>query len=140
MAAAVGLGAGGIDRRTRLRVIAMFGLLETAMPIIGLLLGHGLASDLGRQTRWLAGGLLAAVGTYSIVQAVRASKVPERSAGRAGNDRQEAISLLLTALALSLDNLVVGFALGAYHVSLAVGAVVFGVVSVVMSLAGLEFG
>ena len=33
-----------------------------------------------------------------------------------------------------------GFALGAYHTSVAVAAVVFGVVSVGMSLIGLELG
>ena len=43
-------------------------------------------------------------------------------------------------LALSADNLAAGFALGAYHTGLAVAATVFGVVSVVMSLAGLELG
>jgi putative Mn2+ efflux pump MntP len=48
--------------------------------------------------------------------------------------------LLVTGLALSLDNLVVGFALGASHVSVVVGAVVIGVVSAALSLAGLEVG
>jgi putative Mn2+ efflux pump MntP len=45
-----------------------------------------------------------------------------------------------SGLALSADNLAAGFALGAYHTGLAVAATVFGVVSVVMSLAGLELG
>jgi len=48
--------------------------------------------------------------------------------------------LLLSALALSLDNLVVGFALGTYQVAILVGAVIIGAVSVVLSLAGLELG
>jgi len=45
-----------------------------------------------------------------------------------------------SGLALSADNLAAGFALGAYHTGLAVAATVFGVVSLVMSLAGLELG
>ena len=49
-------------------------------------------------------------------------------------------ALLLLAVALGLDNLAAGFALGAYQVDIAAAAVVFGVVSVVMSLAGLELG
>ena len=48
--------------------------------------------------------------------------------------------VLISGLALSIDNLAAGFALGAYHTSLALAAVVFGLVSVVMSLAGLELG
>ena len=50
------------------------------------------------------------------------------------------LALLLLAVALGLDNLAAGFALGAYHVDIVVAAVVFGVVSVAMSLAGLELG
>jgi putative Mn2+ efflux pump MntP len=49
-------------------------------------------------------------------------------------------SLLVTALALSLDNLAVGFALAVYHVDIVLAAVTFGVVSILMSLIGLELG
>ena len=48
--------------------------------------------------------------------------------------------VVASGLALSADNLAAGFALGAYHTGLAVAATVFGVVSVIMSLAGLELG
>lgn len=67
-------------------------------------------------------------------------------AGGSGlGDRREARSwrtwrVLISGLALSGDNLAAGFVLGAYHTPLAVAAVVFGLVSVAMSLAGLELG
>ena len=48
--------------------------------------------------------------------------------------------MLIGGLALSGDNLAAGFALGAYRTNLAVAAAVFGVVSVAMSLVGLELG
>ena len=48
--------------------------------------------------------------------------------------------MLASGLVLSADNLAAGFALGAYHTGLALAAAVFGVVSVAMSLAGLELG
>jgi manganese efflux pump family protein len=41
---------------------------------------------------------------------------------------------------LSIDNLVVGFALGSYQVSIVAAAVVIAIVSVTMSLVGLEVG
>jgi putative Mn2+ efflux pump MntP len=41
---------------------------------------------------------------------------------------------------VSIANLAVGFALGTFHVSLAVAAVIIGAVSVTMSLVGLELG
>jgi manganese efflux pump family protein len=48
--------------------------------------------------------------------------------------------LLVSGLVLSLDNLVVGFALGTYQVGIVAGAILIGAVSVAMSLAGLELG
>jgi manganese efflux pump family protein len=149
LAAAIGLGAGGIDTRTRVRVLVIFGLLEAGMPVVGLLLGHGLASTIGRQTKWVAAVLLVGVGCYGIVKAVRDGGVPGlRSRPRVAATvadaprpgRREAAKLWITAIALSLDNLAAGFALGTYQVSVVAGVLVFGIVSVLMSLAGLELG
>ena len=58
----------------------------------------------------------------------------------AGTDRPRTGRLLVSGIALSIDNLAVGFALGAYHVNLAAAAVLIGVVSVTLSLVGLELG
>jgi putative Mn2+ efflux pump MntP len=49
-------------------------------------------------------------------------------------------TLLISGLALSIDNLAVGFALGTYHVALLTAAVLIGAVSVTMAFAGLELG
>jgi putative Mn2+ efflux pump MntP len=137
-AASVGLGASGVDRRTRLRVGLVFGFFETAMPIIGLLAGRGAAGALGHATRWLGAALLIATGVYSLVQALRSA----RDAASTGtpSEPQRLGPLLVTGLALSLDNLAVGFALGAVHVSLPVAVIVIGAVSVTLSLLGLELG
>jgi manganese efflux pump family protein len=48
--------------------------------------------------------------------------------------------LVLTGLALSIDNLVVGFALGTLPVNLVALSLAIAVVSVGMSLVGLELG
>ncbi len=50
------------------------------------------------------------------------------------------VRLLLSGLALSLDNLVIGFALGTYQTGILLSALVIGSVSVALSLAGLEIG
>jgi putative Mn2+ efflux pump MntP len=47
---------------------------------------------------------------------------------------------VLTSFALSVDNLVVGFALGTLDVSFPVAVIVIGTVSVAMALVGLELG
>src|SRR5262249_54050584 len=70
-AAAVGIGVSGVDARTRLRVGVIFGLFETGMPIVGLLLGRSLASTLGHAAHWAGAVLLVATGLYAVVQAIR---------------------------------------------------------------------
>ena len=158
-AGAVGIGVSGVDARTRIRVGVFFGLFETGMPIVGLLLGHSLAGALGHAAHWIGAALLIAVGGYAVIQAVRDRSADHRSADHHSADHhsaddhsaddcgQEAAGagqgtgrLLVTGLALSVDNLAVGFALGAYHVNVLLAAVVIGAVSVTLSLIGLELG
>jgi manganese efflux pump family protein len=59
-AAAIAIGVSGVDARTRLHVGIVFGLFEAGMPLLGLLLGHGLAGTLGHAARWIGATLLIA--------------------------------------------------------------------------------
>ena len=112
-AAAIGIGMSGVDARTRLRVAAIFGFFEATMPLVGLLIGHSSAHSLGQATRYVGGGLLAAAGLWSLVEALRtdgADATDDRDASqRAGHG---SAALLVSGLALSIDNLVIGFGLG----------------------------
>jgi putative Mn2+ efflux pump MntP len=134
-AAAIGIGISGTSARTRLKVGIIFGLFETGMPIAGLALGHGLTQALGHSARWISAGLLIATGAWTVAQAIRGN-----SQSAPAPDGQRSGRLVITGLAISVDNLAVGFALGAFHVSLAVAAVTIGGISVALSLIGLELG
>ena len=140
LAAAIGFGVGGVRGGTRVRIAVVFGLFEAGMPVLGLLLGHGVADTLGQAARWLGGAVLIAVGVIGLVHARRAADLPEGAEPAEGIGGQPLWRLLLAGLVLSGDNLAAGFALGAYHTNLALAAAVFGVVSVGMSLLGLELG
>jgi putative Mn2+ efflux pump MntP len=131
-AAAIGIGLSGVDGRLRIRIAIIFGFFEAAMPLLGLLVGHRVAGSIGSAASYLGGGLLIATGLYAFAQAMMSS------AGVAGPTSTG--KLILTGAALSIDNLVVGFALGAYKVPLVEAAIVIAVVSVGMSLVGLEVG
>jgi putative Mn2+ efflux pump MntP len=140
-AGAVGIGVSGVRGRIRLRVGLVFGLFEAGMPLLGLLLGHSLAQALGHTARWTGAGILAACGGYAVLQATRGHTAAPGPRDQPGSSRGPGLArLLATGLALSIDNLAVGFALGTYHVSLPLAAAVIGAVSVALSLAGLEFG
>src|SRR5579859_5519406 len=86
-AAAAGIGVSGVDGRTRLRVGIVFGVFETAMPLVGLLLGRGLAGTLGRAAHWIGAGLLIVTGIYALVQAAR-SPGGHQSGDQAGSAGQ----------------------------------------------------
>ena len=133
-AASIAIGIAGVDRQLRARIALAFGLFEAGMPILGLLLGRGLAHALGTRAHIIGGALLIATGAFTFAQAIRTTDATW-SALELGRHR-----LLLLAAGLSIDNLIVGFALGAYKVSIVLAVIVIAAVSVGMSLIGLELG
>ena len=148
LAAAIGIGFGGVTARTRIRVAVVFGVFEAGMPIVGLVAGAGVAGAIGHTARWISAVVLIAIGLVTVIQAFRQPAGPGRGAAPgpgappadAAPHSDSLGRLIISAFALSLDNLAAGFALGTMHVGVAEGAIVIGVVSVVMSLAGLELG
>lgn len=134
-AGAIGIGLSGVDARTRLRVGLTFGLFEGVMPVIGLLVGRQAAGALGGSGRYIGAVALVLTGIYTIWEA-RKAKAQEDAQGGRLNNRQ----LFVLAAVLSIDNLIVGFALGVNRISIVVAAVVIAIVSVTMSLLGLELG
>jgi putative Mn2+ efflux pump MntP len=130
--ASVGIGVTGIDRTARLRIALVFGVFEAAMPVIGLLIGHSVARRLGTAADPVGGVLLGLAGSYIIFTEVFGNSPPRQI--------HKSKELILIAAALSIDNLVIGFALGTYRVEIALAAVVFATVSVALTLTGLEIG
>jgi putative Mn2+ efflux pump MntP len=135
-AGAIGIGLSGINLRTRIRVGVAFGVFEALMPIIGLLLGQAVSGFFGHYGKYVGAALLVLTGAYTIFQGRRTAKVEIKRVPRSLRMH----NLLITAVALSIDNLAVGFALAIYHVNIALAAILMGVVSVGMSLVGLELG
>jgi putative Mn2+ efflux pump MntP len=143
-AAAIGIGLSGVDARKRLRVGLTFGVFESVMPVIGIVIGHNLSGSVGHVGRYLGGGLLVATGAYTVWKSRRASNASNASSARGANDESrgelDLTSLLVTGFALSIDNLVVGIALGVYPVPAVLAGSVVATVSVALTLVGLELG
>jgi len=132
-AAAIGIGLSGIDQRARLRVGIVFGLFEVSLPILGLAIGRALVHALGGATRWIGACLLVATGVYILIEVVR-KQAEDAPARLHPSLRRPAV----TALALSIDNLAIGFAIGTHHVPLLLAAALIGAISVGLSLIDLE--
>jgi manganese efflux pump family protein len=156
-AAATGIGVSGVRGRARVQIAVVFGVFEAGMPVLGVALGQGVAASLGQAARWLGGAALIVIGLSSLILARRGARGARAARGRAGDGGPGPAGhggpgpdedgpswrlgrIVVSGLALSVDNLAAGFALGAYHTGLALAATVFGAVSVIMTLAGLELG
>ncbi|HXW35216.1 MAG TPA: manganese efflux pump [Acidimicrobiales bacterium] len=133
-AASASMGVLGVDRRLRIRVALLFGVAEGVAPVLGLLLGRSFDHAIGTAAKPIGGALLGAAGLYTIAHELFGDKRQNRDPGTS------TARLVFVAAALSIDNLVIGFALGTYHVNVLVAAVTIATVSVVLSLTGLELG
>src|SRR5215471_11512660 len=80
-AVAIGIGLGGVDAKTRVRMALVFGFFEALMPIIGLLVGQGVAGLLGEIGRYVGAGLLIITGAFTLWKA--------RTANRETGDQKE---------------------------------------------------
>ncbi|MGH2892656.1 MAG: manganese efflux pump MntP family protein [Solirubrobacteraceae bacterium] len=134
-AAAIAIGLAGVDRQVRVRIAVVFGLFEAGMPVVGLVVGRSLSGSLGSRAHLVGGGLLILVGLQTGISALRSDDDAPSALAGAPLPR-----LILLGAGLSIDNLVVGFALGARNTPLVLSVIVIGAVSVGLSLLGLELG
>ena len=103
MVTATGLGvATPMSGHTRLRYLIAFPLAEAIMPLVGLFLGHTVKSIMGPWLFWVSGLLLLGLGGWMLY-------VDDDGALEAEGSRARVAVL---ALAVSIDELVAGFAWG----------------------------
>ena len=134
LAISTSVGLAGVDPRQRLRVsLAMTGF-ETAMPLVGLLAGAGLAQGIGHGSRFLAAAILAAAGIYFIWESLHEYEHPRVQGQLAWT------TLIALGVSVSLDELAIGFAGGLSGLPIVALAVILGVQALVASQVGLRFG
>jgi manganese efflux pump family protein len=125
------LGLAGLPRSRRWMMAAGFGLFEAVMPLIGLALGSlaqkalPIADKTGPLTLIACAGLM-------LYMALR-----EKDLSRLMSSGWMIVGL---PLSLSLDNMVAGIGLGAVGYPILLSAILIGLISGIMALAGLFFG
>ncbi len=135
---AVSLGASASNRhmapRAPFRLSFHFGLFQCLMPIAGWLLGSEVARLVAWSAAWVAWAVLTAVGAHMIYTAIH----PSADAYRV--DPSRGMALVVLSVATSLDAFAVGFSLAMLRISIWYPAVVIGIVTAVLSLAGVRLG
>jgi putative Mn2+ efflux pump MntP len=137
-AASVAIGLSGIDKATRLRVVMVFGAFETLMPLVGLIIGKKIANQVGGNANLIGGLLLLLTGLYVLYGALKKPRNNDKKPGK--SSKQGTTKLLLAGLALSVDNLIVGFSLGTQNAPLVESVIIIGTTSILLALVGLEIG
>jgi putative Mn2+ efflux pump MntP len=128
---AVALGALRLTWRRSAQVALVFGFWDAVAPLVGILGGDYLAETIGSSADSVGAVVLGAFGLYLLVRAWR-SPAPE--------ELDERWALFGLPLPLSLDNVVAGTSLGLLGYSPWLAPPLFGVITAVMTFAGLQVG
>ena len=133
-AVALTLGANNhFDKK--FRILLIFGLFEFTVPLIGSALGQQFSNWLQSNLNWLPPFLLCLIGFLSLYGLVK------EGSEKSYLDKAMSIKgLIILAMGLSVDNLALGFSLGALAFKPILLASVIGVCSVTFSYVGLYLG
>jgi putative Mn2+ efflux pump MntP len=131
-AVAVGLGISGLSRRDQYRYGAAFAVAEGTMPLVGFLLGLVIASAIGQLASYAAVVLLLGIGVYTMWEATHEDE-PEYAA-------TSLLSLLASAISVSLDELAVGFSLGLLHIPILLAVALIALQAFTLTLVGTTMG
>ncbi len=135
---AVSISGGATVREGRFRwalaIGALFGGFQAGMPVLGWFGGMNLAFFFGAYGRYIAFLLLALIGGRMIAGAVRGDGEAAQFAAAS------LVTLLLLAVATSIDALAVGVTFAALDTPILLPAVVIGAVTFAFSAAGVLMG
>ncbi len=124
------------DHRGAVKLSAAFGAFQAGMPIVGWLCGAGLLKVAAPFDHWVAFGLLALIGGKMIAEALGRGESRSDTLALSTDNR----TVLVLAVATSIDALAVGFSLSLLGVRLVGPVLVIGVVTLVMSYTGVVLG
>ena len=126
---------GGVSARQTFRVAFHFGLFQFLMPVIGWLAGGTVAPYIVEWDHWVAFALLAFVGGRAMAGALRGE---ERSAP--GGDPSRGLTLILLAIATSVDAFAVGLSFAFLGVEIWYPSAIIGLVTATLCVAGMLAG
>jgi putative Mn2+ efflux pump MntP len=128
---AVVLGAIRLGWRRSAQVAVVFGVWDGLAPLVGILLGAYLGEKIGSTADYVGAAALAAYGLFLVVQAWRTPE-PE--------EPDQRWALFGLPVPLSLDNVVAGTSLGLLGFSPWLAPALFGVMTALMTIVGLQLG
>ena len=134
-AVSAALGLRGLPQRERLRASLLMSAFEAGMPVVGLLLGHGLGSAIGGVAEYVAAGALLALGAWMLL-------ADEGDEGEqvASLSSRSGLALVGLGIGISLDELAMGFTIGLLHLSIVLAVILIGIQAFAFAQLGLRLG
>ncbi len=123
-----------VTPRHYFRLSFHFGLFQAMMPVLGWFAGAGVVDYAGGWDHWIAFLVLAYIGGKMLITPA------EGGNGERSGDPTRGLTLVALAVATSIDALAVGFSLGLLNKTIALPAVIIGVVAAVFTLCGMKLG
>ncbi|MBN1381064.1 MAG: manganese efflux pump [Deltaproteobacteria bacterium] len=133
---AVGIGASGrkLSYAPVLRLATAFGFFQFIMPIAGWLAGMTVANLIANLDHWIAFVLLSFIGGKMIWESFQGD------GQNRGKDPTTGLTLLMLAVATSIDALAVGLSFAFLKIAIFYASLIIGVVAFFMTAVGAVFG
>ena len=128
-----GLSMKKIDWKKAIIIALYFGIFQALMPVLGYFLGSAFSSFVQSVDHWIAFILLAIIGGNMIKDSTD-DEVEKR------NDKVDVKTMLLLAIATSIDALAVGVTFAFFEVNLLLSISIIGIITFVLSFLGVIIG
>ncbi len=133
---AVGISLKQISARQTFRLSWHFGLFQALMPVLGWWVGSAVQSVVQNWAHWIAFGLLAAVGSNMLREAIQFDQENDNPR----KDSTKGITMVILSIATSIDALAVGFSMSMLKLSIITPAIVIGIVAAAFTIVGMHLG
>lgn len=127
-----GMGSAGQYPVKALKVAFFFGFFQALMPLAGWFAGNRLSAFIAAYDHWFAFGILVFIGCRMIYEAIRGQEAPRSI--------EKTSTLLMLSVSTSLDAFAVGLSFALLKQPIISAALVIGLVTFLVSLAGLFIG
>lgn len=128
-----GLSMKKINYKKAIIIALYFGIFQALMPVIGYFLGSAFETLVTKIDHWIAFILLGAIGANMIKESF--SKESENV-----NDNVDFKTMVILAIATSIDALAVGITFAFLQVNLLYSVIIIGVVTSLLSFIGVYIG
>ena len=135
VAVAAGVTLRAVSARQTFRLAWHFGLFQALMPVIGWSAGVTVRTFIERYAHWAAFVLLFLIGANMIK-----SSFEDDAEGEDQCDPTRGMTMVMLAVATSIDALAVGFTLSMIQVSIWAPSVIIGVVACAFTIIGMHLG